>query len=118
MKKFDLQKFYINLPHYLLTVNNQHAEAIKAYGEACDDFALKVKDYRLKKSDKTSHWKKKGEKVTTIRDIVQGETAEEKSELLKAEGRKKMLAMYVDLYKYRNDNYKFIGKGIAYKEKI
>ena len=81
-----------------------------AYGMACDIYADAFIKYRGKKAERTKYYKEKEERVTIIADMVQGDTLEEKKELLMAEGKKKTCEKWVMAYENRVNTFKFIGR--------
>ena len=111
-KKYDLATIQSNIESMLLRALQEHEEWIKAYGEASDNYSETMVRYRKAKSDVVARLKGKGEKVTIIESLAQGETIDLKGEVIKAEGYMKKCQMYVNALQERIQTIKFIGKRI------
>jgi hypothetical protein len=110
MKQYNLQNIYANIDNMLFEAQETLEKAIEAYGIANDDYGNKFTEYRKERAVIVRRLKSEGKQVGVIKDMTDGETANLKGELLKAEGRMKKCKMYVDAYTERVQAIKFVGR--------
>ena len=113
-KSYNLGQIYSQLEPMLLRALETHEQSIEAYGLACEVAADAMMAYRIAKADAVEWLKNQGERVTIIGDLVQGRTAPQKAEMVKAEGYKNKCKMMVKALEERINSLKFIGRRMDY----
>ena len=109
----DLVKVYANIDQSLVNACACLEKAIQAYGVASDTYADAVVIYRKEKACKFKKLKDDKVPATLIKEMVAGETADLKGEVLTCEAQKKQCQMYISLFEHRINTLKFIGKKTA-----
>ena len=110
---YDLSKLYSQIDQKLMDSQVELEGAIKAYGQACDVYADAFVAYRTAKAEAIKRLKGEGAAISIAVELAQGETAQLKGELLKAEGNRRRVEKMIDAYELRINSFKFIGKDRA-----
>ena len=108
----DTALLYSELPERLLKTEESLQKAIVAYKQACDEEAEALKSYRMAVRTRTLEGKSQQIMASYMQDWVRGheDIAELKAAELKATGQKNYCKYFIEAYKERIYNYRFLGK--------
>ena len=98
---FNLGEFYAKIPEKLVEAQGKLESAIESFGEASEANTAATIEYRKAKASAIKRMKEEGMSVTLIGDIVQGETADLKSVMLRAENSKRKCLMLYEAFRER-----------------